>query len=202
MPSLSPLRALSAACALFAAASLRTGVDVEIPAAGGCWDPGSRHLCLDAWQIADKNATFDVTCDPGAGGPALAWCAFGFNVQIPSPRVWGMAPSEIIFLSVLSSGEVVVEDRVAPTAAKPACFSRQLTYLVKGAVDASGVLRATVTRPVFLDASLLALGYTDLNRTVPTVAAYNSGSDRQTVSCSSSINYHTNQWSNRTIAFL
>lgn len=202
MPLSAPLRAISIASALFAAAALRTGVDVEIPAAGGCWDPGSRHVCLDSWEIADKNATFAVSCDPGSGAPALSWCAFGFNIQIPSPRAWGMAPSEIVFLSVLSSGKVVVEDRTAPTASKPACFSQQLTYLVSGSVDAGGVLRATVTRPVFLDASLLALGYTDLNRTVPTVAAYQAGADRQATSCSSSINYHTNQWSNRTIAFL
>jgi hypothetical protein len=169
-----------------------------------CWSEigNGKQLCLDNWEIGNGNATFTLTCVPDAGDD-LQWCGIGFNIQYPAPTRWGMAPSEIIMLKVLTSGKIVLEDRTAPVAQLPPCFKKQLTTLIKATLNNDKSVTATFTRPVFLTDDFLALGYTNLNRTVPMVAAMNTGNPRfSTAYCDDAINYHTYQDNSLAIAFL
>lgn len=169
-----------------------------------CWPEigTGTQLCLDSWEIANGNATFTLTCVPNAGDD-LQWCGIGFNIQYPSPQRWGMAPSEIILLKVLTSGKIVLEDRTAPVAQLPPCFKKQLTTLIKATLNNDKSVTATFTRPVFVTAEFLSLGYTNLNRTVPMVAAMNSGNPRfSTAFCDDAINYHSDQDNSVSVAFL
>jgi hypothetical protein len=191
--------------------NLRSNTQIEqyaVSRPGGkvsdCWDEigNGKQLCLTNWEIANGNATFTLNCIPDAGDD-LQWCGFGFNTQYPSPTRWGMAPSEIIMVKILTSGSIVLEDRTAPVAQLPPCFKKQLTTLIKATVNADKSVTATFTRPVFLTQEFLDLGYTNLNRTVPMVAAMNSGNPRfSTQFCDNGINYHTYQDNSKTIAFL
>ena len=167
------MASLRTATALLAAllARVSSGAVWTAPSDFTCWDASTKHICLPAWQIGRGNATFTVVCTPPKGA-TLQWCGIGFNTVYPSPARWGMAQSEVIMLVARSDGSVSLEDRAAPQPGVPACFDRQATTLLSASVDgATGALTAHFTRPVFLSDELLSLGYTDLNRTVPTIPA-------------------------------
>jgi len=201
---LASARAAAAATLLAAASppSPASGAAWTAPSAFTCWDPATRHLCLPSWDIGNGNATFDLVCTPPKGA-SLQWCGVGFNIQYPSPTRWGMAPSEIIMLVPHPDGSVSLEDRVAAAAGLPPCFARQLTTLTSFHLDAkTGALSASFTRPVFLSPELLAAGYTNLNRTVPTVAAAGWSHAQVADVCDTTLAYHDIQFNNVSIAFL
>lgn len=192
-----------AALLLLLAASAAASAVWSAPSASTCWDPSTRHLCLPSWSIGRGNATFEVVCTPPAGA-ALQWCGVGFNTVFPSPRAWGMAPSEIVMLVVHPDGSVSLEDRLAAAPGLPPCFAQQLTTLRSFRLDAAtGALTASFTRPVFLPEALLDAGYTDLNRTVPTVAAAGwSHAQVADVCDTKGLAYHDVQFNNVSIAFI
>jgi hypothetical protein len=172
------------------------------PSAFTCWDPSTRHICLPDWQIGHGNVSFSLVCTPPKGAK-LQWCGIGFNTVYPSPRAWGMAPSEIIMLVPHPDGSVSLEDRAAAAPGLPPCFKKQLTTLTSAHVDpASGTLSAHFSRPVFLLQELLDLGYTNLNRTVPTVAAAGWSHAQVADVCDTTLAYHDIQYNNASIAFL
>jgi hypothetical protein len=172
------------------------------PSAFTCWDPSTRHICLPDWTIGHGNASFSLVCTPPKGSK-LQWCGIGFNTVYPSPRAWGMAPSEIIMLVPHPDGSVSLEDRAAAAPGLPPCFKKQLTTLTSAHVDpASGALSARFSRPVFLTQELLDLGYTNLNRTVPTVAAAGWSHAQVAGVCDTTLAYHDIQYNNASIAFL
>ena len=167
-----------------------------------CWDPGSRHLRLPSWAISNGNATFTLVCTPPPG-KALQWCGVGFNTLNPSPARWGMGLAEVIMLVVKADGTVSLEDRQAKTPGLPPCFAQQLTALKSYRVDAkSGALTATFSRPVFLPDALVAAGYTQLNRTVPTIAAAGWSSAQVGDVCDTTLAYPDVQFNNVSIAFM
>lgn len=190
------------AAALTAAISSPPSPAWTAPSDFTCWDPSTRHLCLPSWSIGHGNATFDLVCTPPKG-TVLQWCGIGFNTIYPSPSRWGMAPSEIIMLVPHPDGSVSLEDRVAAAPGLPPCFAQQLTTLNSFHIDAkTGALTAKFTRPVFLSDMLLAAGYTDLNRTVPTVAAAGWSHAQVAGVCDTTLAYHDIQFNNVSIAFI
>lgn len=193
---------LALALALSAPASAVSAAVWSAPSDFTCWDPSTRHLCLPSWSIGRGNVTFDIVCTPPAGSK-LQWCGVGFNTVYPSPRAWGMAPSEIVMLVPHPDGSVSLEDRTATAAGLPPCFAQQLTTLRSYKLDAkSGQLTASFTRPVFLPEALLDAGYTDLNRTVPTVAAAGWSHAQVAGRCDTTLAYHDIQFNNVSIAFM
>ena len=170
---------------------------------GGCFDPTTRHVCV-SWTQAPGgagNVTFTIECE--ADGQ-LQWCGVGFNNVIPTPLTWRMNPSEAIVLQMMADGTTVaLEDRFARIADMPSCFERQVTQLLSFERRGSRGLTATFTRPALLSADLLALGYTNLNRTRPAIAAISSSDVKQDVVCSDEImEVHDFMWNNTTLAFV
>ena len=191
------LAALTAAAASAHSTALRASSSEAV-----CWDPTTKFLCLDSWEIDSGNlAKFSFTCAPPAG-KTLQWCAFGFNSVIPSPAKWGMAPAEVFMFVVQANGVVLLEDRVVVKPGVPACMPTGLSSLVSASVDAAGVLTASFTRPAILTNEQTALGYTSLNRTVPTIAALGYTKAQVTGACNMNLAYHDKQYNNRSIAFL
>ena len=100
-------------------------------------------------------------------------------------------------------GSVSLEDRVAAAPGLPPCFKRQLSWLQSYHLDATtGALSAHFSRPVFLPQDMLALGYTNLNRTVPTVAAAGWSHAQVADVCDTTLAYHDVQFNNVSIAFI
>jgi hypothetical protein len=167
-----------------------------------CWDPSTRHLCLPSWTVGGGNASFTLVCTPPPGSK-LQWCGLGFNTVIPSPDRWGMGLAEIIMLVAHADGTVSLEDRQAKTPGLPPCFSQQLSTLRSYSFNAkSGALTASFTRPVFLPQELIAAGYTQLNRTVPTIAAAGWSAAQVSDVCDTTLAYHDTQFNNVSIAFM
>ena len=136
-----PLAALTAAAlAAGAAAAPRTCFDIF------------ETMCIEHEIDATAGTvTFNATCtqalfqDPG-------WCAFGLSLSGSS----SMGNAEVFWISLLSTGQVSVEDRFNPKGHdSPVCV--QQVSKGAGAVDgATGALTATWTRPLNVSGTGLA----------------------------------------------
>lgn len=170
-----------------------------------CFDGDNGLICLTGWGVGNGNLTVHMQCKPvpGQGDGALSWCGFGVNTG-KNLTAWGMYPSSAWILQVLNDNKtVVVEDRSLIAAARPACYSQQLSYTLYSSVDSNGVVRASFTRPVIPSAFYQALGYPNITDTVfPLVAAYASGETRTSTACGMDFSFHDQVFNNATINFL
>jgi hypothetical protein len=97
---------------------------------------------------------------------------------------------------------VVVTDRVATSVKMPACLPKQATRLLNASLsDRTGMLTAFFARAAELSPALLQQGYTNLNRTLPLVAAISNGGANPAGGCGSTFAPHDNEWRNETIDF-
>ena len=179
------------------------------------YGPEANPICL-AWWRDGADVLFQLQCVPDAFPEfALGWCAVGFSTAsppwapVPQPGSWGMWPAEVIHLQVQvisptsasSAPAVVLTDRLTTGVRLPACAGAQVTRLINASLDASsGMLTAFFARAAQLPTASLALGLTNLNRTLPLVAAIsNSGAARG--GCSEVFPPHDNEWRNETADF-
>lgn len=93
---------------------------------------------------------------------------------------------------------VQLTDRSATGSKLPPCMPTQVTHLLNASVDDEGFLSAFFTRPAILSDALLDQGYTNLNRSVATIAAISNQGTLPVAGCSSNIPPHDNEWWNST----
>jgi len=119
---------------------------------------------LISWTADSKNITFQITCQPNPKYGALSWCAFGIN----SANGTAMAPGAVMFLSVGENGVAKpVEDRVITVTAEPPCSTTQISYTLASHYDnTTGILSATVTRPLKISAAARKEGLVDITNSV------------------------------------
>jgi hypothetical protein len=198
-----------------AAAALRRGLaaanqSICFPRAYG---PEANPICL-SWTRVGADFVFGIVCTPDSFPfLSLSWCAVGFSTARapgePVPRLgnWTMFPSEIVHLQVVNasdSGALSVEltDRMAVAVSMPACARTQRTRLLNYSVNVdNGELSAFFARAAELPDAALREGYTNLNRTLPIVAAISNGGANAAGGCSASFQCHDNEWRNETIDF-
>lgn len=176
------------------------------------YGPENNPICV-SWSPVSGDVLFKVQCVPDSFPEfSLSWCAIGFSTAappdapVPQPGSWGMWPAEVVHLQVLnaSSGtlSVVLTDRMTTGVKLPACAPAQATRLVNASVDSgSGVLTAFFVRAARLSSTLLSQGYTDLNRTLPLVAAISNAGPQNMSGCDSIFPCHDNEWRNETADF-
>jgi hypothetical protein len=185
------------------------------------YGPENNPICMSWWREG-ADVVFALQCVPDSFPYiTLGWCAVGFStasppgVPVPQPGSWGMWPADVIHLQVQvlvpppppalaasAPAAVVLTDRPTTGVRLPACAAAQPTRLLNASLDSSsGVLTAYFARAAELPPELLALGFTNLNRTLPLVAAIsNSGAARG--GCGAVFPPHDNEWRNETASFV
>jgi hypothetical protein len=161
--------------------------------------PVNNPICI-SWLKEGKNYTFQLICSPDPDF-SLQWCGIGFSTLFPKPLYWRMFPSEIIMLQLVNENgknKTVLTDRYATSSTLPPCMKRQITQLINSTVDYYGYLTAYFTRPAILDKVDLQEGYTNLNRTVPMIAAISNGGRLNLSGCEANLQPHDNEWWNTT----
>jgi hypothetical protein len=180
------------------------------------YGPENNPICL-AWELVGADFVFKIICTPDSfPSLSLSWCAVGFSTRFapgsPTPPLgsWGMAPSDVVHLALVQpapgSGSaapgVVLTDRIITAVSLPPCAPTQVTRLLNATVDANtGELTAFFARPAKLPQSIIAQGYTNLNRTLPLVAAISNGGPLAAGGCGATFAPHDNEWRNETINF-
>ena len=195
--------ALALASALLLAPAPALAQSFCFPRAYG---PEANPICL-SWTRDGADFVFGVVCTPDSFPfLSLSWCAIGFSTATPPsdpmpPFAPSMFPSEIIHLQLVNAsaggGElaVVLTDRVAVAVSLPGCAATQRTRLLNASVDAdTGELSAYFARRAELPLAALAEGYTQLNRTLPVIAAISNGGALAAGGCAASFAPHDNEW--------
>ena len=170
------------------------------------YGPEANPICL-SWTRDGADFVFGVVCTPDSFPfLSLSWCAIGFSTATPPsdpmpPFAPSMFPSEIIHLQLVNAsaggGElaVVLTDRVAVAVSLPGCAATQRTRLLNASVDAdTGELSAFFARRAELPLAALAEGFTQLNRTLPVIAAISNGGALAAGGCAASFAPHDNEW--------
>jgi hypothetical protein len=171
------------------------------------YGPESNPICL-SWTRDGADFVFGIVCTPDSFPfLSLSWCAIGFSTATPPsdpmpPFAPSMFPSEIVHLQLVNAsaggGEqlsVVLTDRVAVAVSLPGCAATQHTRLLNASVDAdTGELSAFFARRAELPRAALAEGYTQLNRTLPVIAAISNGGALAAGGCAASFAPHDNEW--------
>ena len=195
--------ALALASALLLAPAPALAQSFCFPRAYG---PEANPICL-SWTRDGADFVFGIVCTPDSFPfLSLSWCAIGFSTATPPsdpmpPFAPSMFPSEIIHLQLVNAsaggGElaVVLTDRVAVAVSLPGCAATQRTRLLNASVDAdTGELSAFFARRAELPLAALAEGYTQLNRTLPVIAAISNGGALAAGGCAASFAPHDNEW--------
>jgi len=175
------------------------------------YGPEANPICL-TWTRDGADFVFGIVCTPDSFPfLSLSWCAIGFSTATPPsdpmpPFAPSMFPSEIVHLQIVNAsagggggggGElsVVLTDRVAVAVSLPGCAATQRTRLLNASVDAdTGELSAFFARRAELPRAALAEGYTQLNRTLPVIAAISNGGALAAGGCAASFAPHDNEW--------
>jgi hypothetical protein len=172
------------------------------------YGPIDNPICL-TWQPEADDFVFEIVCKPDSFPElALNWCAVGFSTAsspvLPPPRpgTWGMWPAEVVNLQLLTGGGVVLTDRMTTGVRLPECAPSQATRLLNASVNpSSGVLTAFFARAAVLSEALLKQGYSNLNRTMPFVAAISNQGPQAQGGCGEVFPPHDNEWRNETGKF-
>lgn len=166
-------------------------------------------LCF-SFERVGADYLFAMNCTPDAFPEfSVGWCALGLSTLSPMPASWGMWPAEVFHLQVARGADnatsVVLTDRLTTGVRLPACMPTQEARLLNATVDAAtGVLTAFFTRKATLPPIRLAEGYTNLNRTLPIIAAIsnNQGPATPPAGCDGTFPPHDNEWwGNKTASF-
>lgn len=181
------------------------------------YGPEANPICLAWWRVK-ADFVFRIICTPDSFPfLSLSWCAVGFSTRFapgsPTPPLgsWGMVPADVVHLALVQPAApggagaapgVVLTDRIIVAVSLPACAPTQVTRLLNATVDATtGELTAFFARPAQLPGALIAMGFTNLNRTLPLVAAISNGGPLAAGGCGSAFEPHDNEWRNETINF-
>lgn len=121
-----------------------------------CFDKTSTLCWSHAYDATDDIVSFTAVCKPRKG-LAPGWCAFGLPVQGNSGG--SMGPSQVAWLSRLSTGDFAFEDRVNLGGHfPPTCLVAQLStatgYIgTDGSIHASWTRKGAVNEKYYLDIS-------------------------------------------------